>query len=197
MRRFLLAVLLTMLVAGAARADIDPTRCQCTLDQTMRLLMIPTTSPLSPLGTFTVTVRNSANNPINNAIVEIIVGGIQESRTKLCGAAVTRGYTDASGKVTFNIPGGGCMKEQGACSIRALGIEIRRYPATMSPDYAGDDNTGYPNRWDLCVNLADFPALTRAILGGGPSCHDYDNSGSTGLSDFATFAMSFNSCCTP
>ena len=197
MRHYVLAALLMALLASAAWADIDPTRCMCTLDQTQRLLMIPANSPASPLGIFTLTVRNSANNPVGNALVEVLVNGLGESRTKLCGGDVTQGTTNSSGIVTFNIPGGGCMKGPGACSIRVLGIEIRSYGVVVSPDYAGTDNTGQPSRWDLCVNLADFPGFAFTYASGGPSCHDYDNDGSTGLPDFATFASVYGRCCQP
>jgi hypothetical protein len=196
MRPLVFAALLTALLASAAWADIDPTRCICTLDQTQRLLMIPATAPVSPSATFTVTIRNSANNPVGDALVEILVGGIGQSRTKLCGAAVTAGHTNSSGVVTFNVPGGGCMKEANACAIRVNGIIIREYGVIVSPDYADTDNTGIPNRWDLCVSLADLPGFAVSFAAGGPSCHDFNNDGTTGLPDLAVFAAAYNKCCT-
>ncbi len=89
------------------------------------------------------------------------------------------------------------MKEPRACVIRANHVEIRSYDATVSPDYTGSDNVGYPNRWDLVVGLQDFPLFAQSLHSGGPSCHDFNNDGSTDLIDFAIFCACFGKFCTP
>jgi len=197
MKRLIFALLALVVVASAAFADVpDASKCVSTLDSTNRLLIVPNTPTAYAGASFTLTIRNSANNPINNATVEVLVGGLADSKTKLCGSlTVVTGTTNASGIVTFNIGGGGCYKGPSACLIRANGTEIRNYSVVVSPDYAGTDNAGVPGRWSLSVGLTDFAAFSVAYTAGVASCHDYDNNGATALTDFAVFGTCYNKSC--
>ncbi len=197
MKRLIFALFALAVVASAAFADVpDASKCVSTLDATNRLLIVPNTPTPYPGATFTLTIRNASNNPINNATVEILVGGLADSKTKLCGSlTVVTGTTNASGIVVFNIGGGGCYKGANACVIRANGTEIRNYSATVSPDYSGFDNAGIPGRWSLGVGLTDFSSFSTAYNATVTSCHDYDNNGNTGLSDFSVFGSCMNKTC--
>lgn len=195
MKRLIFAFCALAVVASTAFADVpDQSKCSSTLDATNRLLIVPSTTAPFAGATFTLTVKNSAGNPINNAAVEILVGGLP-TKTHLCTAAVVTGTTNASGIATFNVAGGGCFKGANACVIRANGTEIRNYSATVSPDYAGTDNSGIDNRWNLAVGLADFSNFAAAFAASVTSCHDYDNNGATGLTDFSLFAACYNKSC--
>ena len=192
--------LLLLALSSVASADIPNPCCSTTLDGPQRLLLIPDNNGSNPsaFGAFTVTVRNDACVPIVNAVVQVTIGG--GDRTRLCGSAVTTRYTDSQGVATFNIPGGGCYKGQNAVSIRANGVEIRNFSIVVSPDYAAYDNAGVPNRWDLGVTAADFASFAMAVHNVGPSCHDYDNNGTTGASDVAIFGQIWSGgqrLCTP
>lgn len=198
MKRLIFALCALAVVASTAFADVpDASKCVSTLDGANRLLIVPNTPTQYAGATFTLTIRNSANNPINNAAVEILVGGLLDSKTKLCGGQATTGTTNASGIVTFNIGGGGCYKGPSACVIRANGVEIRNYSATVSPDYAGTDNNGVAGRWSLSVALTDLSSFATAFSAGVASCHDYDNNGATGLTDLSVFGSCYNKVCTP
>jgi hypothetical protein len=145
---------------------------------------------------FCVNVRNAANAAINNAVVEAIVGGLDDGYTGLC-AYQDPGLvqnTDVAGNVCFNIQGGGCWKSQSdALVIRANGVVIRSYNNVMSPDYGGNDNQGQVYLWSLTVDPSDLAAFVSAYRGGtGPaSCHDYDMNGTTGPTDLAVFTSSY------
>lgn len=199
MKRLIFALCALAVVGSTAFADVpDASKCVSTLDAAGRLLIVPV-NPTPPYSgcTFTLTIRNSANNPINNAAVEILVGGLLDNKTKLCASQVTTGNTNASGIITFNIGGGGCVKGPNACVIRANGVEIRNYSATVSPDYAGTDNSGNAGLWNLTVGLTDLSAFAQAFSIGSASCHDYDNNGATALTDLSVFATNYNRFCSP
>jgi hypothetical protein len=199
--RIMLLVLLTFgSVAMAVADDVpDPTNCTCTLDEVGRCLLCPGGgNPWGPCAAsaFCVNVRNAANAPINNAVVEILVGGQAGNYTGIAsyGGPWTIGNTDASGTVCFNIPGGGCYKHQpDACVIRANGVIVRQYTAVTSPDYTASDDYGIPGRWDCLVTPTDLAAFIACYQGGtGPvCCQDYDNNGTTGPTDLAVFVSAY------
>lgn len=204
MRGFVIAVLTLGLIASAAPGDVpDPSNCTCDLDELGRALLIPggpvppPNGPWQPNGhaDFCVNVRNAANAPINNAIVVILIAGLETGHTCLCDLAETVKHTDMYGNVCFNIPGGGCLKHQyDAFLIRANGVVIRTYDNVMSPDYTGRDDDGIPGRCDLMVTPEDLAAFILAYMGGtGPaSCHDYDNDGITGPIDLGVFITAYH-----
>jgi hypothetical protein len=204
MKRLLISVCALALIAGAAYADVpDPSNCSCDLDQTDRLLMIPGGPVPPPAGPwarnsnagFSVNVRNAANAPINNAVVEVIPGGL-DVYTGLCDYqddGLVKN-TSVSGDVSFNVQGGGCYKGQpDACVIRANGVIIRTYTNVMSPDYLGYDNVGVAGLYSLTVDPSDLASFIAAYQGGtGPaSCHDYGNDGETDPTDLAVFVSSY------
>ncbi len=177
------------ITAGIAAADLDLPCVSTTLDASQRLLLIPDNDGSDPsiFGAFTVTIKNNQCIPIEHAAVEILIGGGE--KTRLCGDAVNVQYTDAAGVAVFNIPGGGCFKGRDAMVIRANGVIVRSFESVVSPDYAGWDNAGIPNRWSLSVTVADFAAFAQAFRNGGSSCHDYDNNGTTGAADVSVFGQ--------
>jgi hypothetical protein len=193
MRKLASLLFMVCAMASSARADLPQFCCSTSLDASERLLLIPADGV--PMGTFTVTVKNDACVPIPNAIVECIILGIADSRVRLCPSAVLTRTTDANGVAVFNIPGGGCYKGTNALSIRANGIEIREFRAVVSPDYAEIDNVGQPGKSDLRVGIVDLVAFARAFALGASSCHDYDNNGSTGITDFAMFGQVYGRFC--
>ena len=76
MKRFFLVVCALALVASSAYADVpDPSNCETTLDPVQRIYLCPDGLGDCPATDFCVTIRNAANAPINNAVVEILVGG--------------------------------------------------------------------------------------------------------------------------
>jgi len=119
----------------------------------------------------------------------IEIGGISDNKVVLCSGAITTRTTDATGMVSFNIPGGGCYKGTGAFTIRANGVAIREYTSVESPDYAQFDNDGIAGRWSKSITAADFSAFGQAWQGGtGPaSCHDYDGNNAMNAGDFSIF----------
>lgn len=189
MKTAILVPVFLILFARSSYADEPPIPCcSCTLDALLGLILIPATDPPDPLSTFTVTVRTSGDCiPIHNAVVECFIGGIYDSRTRLCPSTILTGTTDVNGRVAFTIPGGGCYRGANAMVIRANGVEIRNYWSVTSPDYSAWDNVGQPGRWDLRVGLTDLAAFGAAFGSGGSSCHDYDYNGATGVTDLALF----------
>lgn len=205
MKLLLLGTLLLVVSAEVAVAETPPIPCvECSLDSTERLLLIPDNDGADPhpAASFTVTVKNFDCVPIPNAIVEVLIGGLQDGRTRLCGDAQTTGVTDANGFVRLNIAGGGCYRGMNAVVIRANGVVIRIYSAVMSPDYAGWDFNGTPGRSSLTITPVDLAAFVMAYRGGvgAPSCHNYNNDGVTDPTDLAVFASAYSGgtrFCTP
>lgn len=202
MKSLIFALCAMAVVVSAASADVpDPSNCLTNIDTVQRVLMVPG-NPDEAAASFTVTVRNAANVAINNAVVQVEIGGIADSKTALCGGAVVSANTNVSGVASFNIHGGGCYKGANAVVIRANGVEIRNFGAVMSPDYTGTDNAGIANRWSRSITAADFSAFGQCWQGGvGPaSCHDYNNDGGMNASDFSVFGQCWDGgtrTCTP
>ena len=189
----LLMFVCALALATTAVADVpDPSNCSTSLDVPQRLYMCPDGLGDCAQADFSVTVRNAANNPINNAVVEILVGGQVEGYTVICSGQTLTANTNASGIVAFNVGGGGCHKAANACVIRANGVEIRNFNTVVSADYGFSDNGGNIGG-NYTVSPGDFGAFAAAYQGGvGPaSCHDYDNSGVTAPGDFGTFAEAY------
>lgn len=194
MKRIFIACCVLALAATAAHADVpDPSKCATSVDGVQRIYMAPDGLGDVAAASFTVTVRNAANNAIANAVVEVLIGGQGTNHTRICPSQTLTANTNASGVVTFNAGGGGCYKVPNAAVIRANGVEIRSFGAVMSSDYTGSDNAGIPGRSDLLVNPADLSAFVASYQGGsGPaSCHDYNNSGVTGPEDLGTFTSAY------
>ena len=139
-------------------------------------------------------VRTFWNQPVNNAVVEVLIGGQAQGYVGICPNQTLVDNTNEEGEVCFNLAGGGCLKHyQDAVVIRANGVVIREYDAIMSADYTGWDDNGIPDRWDHLVSPPDLAAFVTAYQGGvGPaSCHDYDNNEGTGPTDLAVFMEAY------
>jgi hypothetical protein len=194
MRALLLVCVFSLFVIGNVLADVpDPARCTTSLDIVQRIYLCPDGLGDCTTASFTVTIRNAANNPIQGAFVEVLIGGLGTNHTRICPSQSLTLNTNASGVAVFNIGGGGCYKTGGAAVIRANGVEIRSFGAVMSSDYASCDNTGIPGMSNLQMGPEDLAAFVSCYEGGhgGPSCHDYNNSGSTGPEDLGIFVAAY------
>ncbi len=197
------AVLLTC-VAGPALAEAEsdgvPSPANSELepaDGLNGLVFAPDDPTPVAASIHTLTVRNAANDPVEgaSAIVEVSgsgAGAWGPGGIALCASAVLTGVTNASGEVTFNLFGGGCFHQTPlAATVKVNGITLRTYENVKSPDFDGGSG-------DLVVNLPDLIDFSGEFLGSSSSdCHDYDNSGTTGLEDLIIFSPAFvsgNSC---
>ena len=74
------------LSALAAPVDAEPplNYSTTTLDDVQRLYMCPDGLGNCPASDFCITVRNQYNNPINNAVVEILIAGQVGSNVGIC-----------------------------------------------------------------------------------------------------------------
>jgi hypothetical protein len=144
----------------------------------------------SPASVNTITVRNSANSPINNSVVVVEVG----ANTVLCGATVLTGVTNTAGQVVLTLGGGGCAHNTALSGIvKASGVTIRSYENVKSQDYDGASG-------NLSVALGDLTQFSGEFLDNFPNeCHDYDNNGNTGLEDVIIFGGPFTNAasCAP
>jgi hypothetical protein len=185
MKKMLLSLLGLALTASMAAAEV-PDQANCTVapsDALAGMVFSPRLPTPAPASVNTITVRNSANAPINNSAVVVDVSA---SNTVLCGSTVLTGVTNASGVVVLTLGGGGCTHNVALSGIiRASGVTIRTYANVKSPDYDGAGG----NR---AVTLPDLTQFSGEFGGGIPSaCHDYDNNGTTGLPDLIIFGGPF------
>jgi hypothetical protein len=144
----------------------------------------------APASVNTITVRNSSNNPINNASVVVEVG----ANTAICGATVLTGNTNPAGVVILTLGGGGCAHDIALYGlVKANGVTIRDYRHVKSPDYNG----AVGNR---AVEITDLTNFSAEFLDNLPNtCHDYNNNGNTGIEDVIIFGTPFTnaSSCAP
>jgi hypothetical protein len=189
------AALLCTFLSFALAEDPDPPCMRTSLDEVGRLLMVPDGSgELDGPGYFTVTfLRPDCETPIAGAVIEVLVNGMADERTRPCDLWDAVKNTDENGTAAFRMLGGGCYKGEAAVVIRGNGVEMRRFDAVMSPDYAGWDNQGLAGRSDLAMTPVDLAAFIAAYRGGigSASCHDYDNNGTTDPSDLAVFCKAY------
>ncbi|MEZ4653108.1 MAG: hypothetical protein R3E12_05745 [Candidatus Eisenbacteria bacterium] len=192
MKKLLGALAAIALCSTIAAAEV-PDEANCTVspaDALNGLVFSPLNPTPAPASINTITVRNSANVPINNATVVVSVG----ANTTLCGATVLTGVTNASGQVVLTLGGGGCAHNVANYGlVSANGVTIRRYSNCKSPDYDGASG-------NLAVGLADLTQFSSEFLDNAPNeCHDYDNNANTGLEDVIIFGTPFTSAasCAP
>jgi hypothetical protein len=188
MRKVVLAVIGLVLSVGIAGATVpDPDNCSVEPCDTINGVVVSPYSGTAPASVvFTANIRNSNNDPIPNAFVELIFG--TPGNHFFCGSAVLTGTTDANGDVTFAVAAGGCTMGANAMKIRANQVEVRNYPNVKSPDYNGVAGDGM-------VVLADFTTFGNAYVTGAPGCTDYYNDGVTGLPEFTTFGGCWAKAC--
>lgn len=192
MKKMLFSLLGLALTGSMAFADV-PDESLSTVqpsDALDGLVFSPLNPAPSPASVNTITIRNSSNNPINNASVVISVG----ASTTLCGATVLTGVTNAAGQVVLTLGGGGCAHNQALSgTVQANGVTIRQYSNVKSPDYDGAAG-------NLSVGLADLTQFSNEFLDNvANECHDYDNNGNTGLEDLIIFGTPFTTAasCAP
>jgi hypothetical protein len=135
--------------------------------------------------TLVVTVRNSYNNPVQNAVVQVVFN----PAIRTCADALHGGYTDAAGQCRITLRGGGCLSNTvGACVVVANGIEIRNFFNVRSPDNASHAGS-LP---DGLVAMADLPFFADEFTGRVPAaCHDYDCDTNCNTVDLPYFGDTF------
>lgn len=177
MKKLLSALFVLALCSSVAMATVpDPTKCIVQpADDLHGLVLAPDSPAPIPASIYTVTVRNTDNNPIPNAAVEFLLG----TGNRICTTAVHTGSTNGSGIVTITLRGGGCSTGSAVGQVKANGIPIRQYSAVKSPDWDGAAANG-------AVDLSDFVSY-----GTSPACHDYNNDTFVDLSDLVLFASAY------
>jgi hypothetical protein len=184
MKKLLSALFVLALCSSVAFATVpDPSKCTVVpADNLVGVVTCPDSPGPITATVYTVTVKNSAGNPINNASVafEFPV----PTNIKNCTTANNTGTTNTSGIAVITLRGGGCQVTSGsvyACLVKANGVVIRSYYNAKSPDYDGAGPNG-------TVNLQDLLAFRNPVVG----CHDYDNNSSMNLSDTLIFAPAYS-----
>ena len=193
MREFVIAVLgLTLCSFTALAGAPNPVFCEVTpADFLNGLFMAPLVPASAPASINLITVRNSSNNTIANAVVTVFL----TERNVICGSTILTAVTDANGRATITLGGGGCADGVPLSGvIKANGTTIRAYENVKSSDYDGLGG-------DLDIDLADLIAFAAAFLGptGSGGCHDYNNDGDVGLPELVMFSGIFinRSSCAP
>jgi len=185
-----------LLIASAAMAGV-PSPGNSTVPACIRLVGSKTGVP-DPHGSFTVVVRDLANNPINGASVVIDLSGctdlrmcndqLDASATVNCAAKTTRKFTNVSGSVSFIVLGGsrvpgGPITLQGGGKIYANGTQLSS-PTVSAFDLDGGSGVGIN---DLSVWLTDFGTTGHPPFGRS----DYDCNGAVGINDLSVWLTEF------
>lgn len=141
-----------------------------------------------PSGVITVTVKNSANNPIAGAVIEVDF----HSDIAICDSFFAQFpvLTNASGEAQVVLAAAGCVNNvTNAAVIRANGIPIETVRNLKSPaNGSASENAPLQN-----VGSAALVPFANSWLGAEPvfHCADYDNSGDMGSPDLVIFATAF------
>jgi hypothetical protein len=184
MKKLLSALFLLALCSSLAMATVpDPTKCTVTPDLNGGCLIAPGTLSGTVLS---INVRNSSNNPIPDAVVQVVFNAAIE----ICTTATHNASTDANGNCTVALRGGGCVNAStaGACVVIANGIEIKNYNKVKSPDNASHDSS-VPSG---TVTIADLPFFGDEFKGtAAAACHDYTNDGFVTTADLPFFGDAF------
>jgi hypothetical protein len=193
------ATLLTaagLLVASAAMAAV-PSEANSTTPACISLVGSVAGAP-DAAGTFTVIVRDLANNPLNNASVVIDLSNAADlaicddqldvDALVNCAAKTTRKFTDITGSVTFIVlggsnGGGNASTLLNGGRIYANGTLIAS-PTVSAFDLDGSSGVGAN---DLSAWLGDFGS------GQNYGRADYDCSGTIGANDLSLWLGAFGS----
>lgn len=180
MKKLLSALFVLALCSSVALATVpDPTKCVVApADALNGLVLAPDTPAPIAASIYTLTIRNSANNPINNANCTIEFP--PPTNTRFCTTAVNSGTTNASGVCIITLRGGGCTNGTGVGLVKANGVVIRSLNHVKSPDWDGAAASG-------SMTLADLLAFKSTTIG----CHDYDNTGTMTLADLLIFSGAY------
>jgi hypothetical protein len=191
------AMLLTAagcLVASVAAAGV-PSAANSTVPGGIRLVGSKAGVP-DPHGTFSIVVRDLANNPLNGASVVIDLSGcgdlnlcseqLDAGATVTCPAKTTRKFTDISGTVTFTVLGsshGLASELQGAGRIYANGTLIGS-PTVAAFDLDGASGVGINDlsRWLIDFGTSGNPPFGRS---------DLDLGGTVGINDLSRWLQEF------
>lgn len=183
MKKLLFALVVLALCSSVAMASVpDPGNSSVTPDYNNGVILVPYPgAPAVPYGAsvLTVTVKNSANNPIAGALVEVTF----HADIALCTSFVPTATTNASGMAEIILAGAGCVHNTAnAAVVRANGIIIRSFLNAKSP--ANSSAAG--NSPESSVNLSSLGAFVDAYNGfaDGP-CTQLINAGSTGIGDMS------------
>jgi hypothetical protein len=192
-----------LLAASAALANV-PDPSQCTVPSGIRVVGQQAGVP-SPVGTYTVVVRDIGGTAIPNAQVvidfsartDLVLCSTQlDGSTVDCGLKTVRKFTDALGSVTFDVLGGSTA-HNGILATAPASIEVFAAGVLIGTirGAAYDlNNVGGASAADLAIWLADAapPAKARA---------DYDYTTTVGAPDLALWlagaATQATSCGTP
>jgi hypothetical protein len=151
-----------------------------------------------PVGNFTVTVRDLANNPLNGASVVVDLSGctdiaicsdqLDAGALVNCAAKTTRKFTNLAGQVSFIVLGGSngsgnATTLLGGAKIYANGTLIGS-PTAAAFDLDGSAGVGIN---DLSVWLVDFGTIGNPAFGRA----DFDCSGSVGINDLSVWLVEF------
>ena len=150
------------------------------------------------VGSFTVTVVDLANNPLDRVSVVIDFSGctdiaicsdqLDAGALVNCAAKTTRKFTNPAGQVTFIVLGGSngsgnATTLLGGARIYASGVLIAMPTASVF-DLDSFDGVGIN---DLSVWLTDFGTFGNPAFGRS----DYDCSGSVGINDLSVWLTEF------
>ena len=193
------AILLTasgLMIASAALAGV-PSAANSTIPPCITLVGSLAGTP-DPVGQFTVTVRDLANNPLNGASVVNDLSGCTDltlcanqfdaGALVNCAAKTTRKFTNISGQVSFIVLGGSngsgnATTLLGGAKIYANGTLIASPTASVF-DLDGSNGVGIN---DLSVWLTDFGTFGNPAFGRS----DFDCSGSVGINDLSLWLTEF------
>lgn len=184
MKKLLVIALALVAFATAASADV-PDQTKCTVvpaDALNGMIVCPRIPSALTASILTITVKNSSNNPINNASVIVILTAANPT----CPNAVLTATSNASGVATITVAASGCANGVPASGIvKANGVTIRSYSNVKSPDFDGAAGDGFTNLSDLVKFANEFNNIDPA------ACHDYTNDGACNLSDLIPFSEAF------
>ncbi len=190
MKKLLSALFVLALCSSVAMASVpDPSNCTVTPDLNNGVVVCPDGNFPTPLpaSVMTVTVRNSANNPIEGATVEVDL----HSSIALCTSFVNNAITNASGVAQITLAAAGCVHNvQNAVIVRANGIIIRTFTYVKSPaNGSASDNLPLP-----LIDGSAFVPFAASFNGVEPNfvCMDFDNDGSCDGGDLVIMALAFN-----
>lgn len=190
------ATLLTaagLLAASAAMAGV-PSAANSTTPSCISLVGNTAGVP-DATGTFTVIVRDLANNPLSGASVVVDLSGCSElaicddqldvNALVVCGSKTTRKFTDGLGSVTFVVLGGG--NGNPAATLAGGGKIFANGTLIASPTAAAYDLDGA-----LGAGAADLSAFLGDFASGQPyGRSDFDCTGGIGAGDLSAWLTVF------
>jgi hypothetical protein len=156
-----------LLVAAVASASVpDPAH---STKPSFIVLVGTNAGTADPNGSFTVVVRDVANNPIPNSQVIVDFGACSDSRlcssdvskTVDCPTETIRGFTDGTGSITFDVVGAGkntgaaAGPGAGCANITADGVSLI-HPTVNVYDENGAQTTAGMEVTDLSAFLKDL-----------------------------------------